>query len=119
MHPNTDDLHHQFVLWRLEKQLLEKEVPDGVSQAIRYIVLKYSPLFSENLQVQTKICNHRTVYLINSSSAVLDFIGGEVICGRVQNIKINAGLVIFARSNYSQALWIFTQEETSLFGIAR
>ena len=103
----------------LEYNLAVNEVPHPLAQAIRFITHEFSPLFDENLTITIAQWNNRKVYLVNSSSTVLNYIGGEIFIGRIATVKIDAGLAIFARKNYSQALWIYTQSQVSTFGLAR
>ncbi len=103
----------------LEYNLAVNEVPHPLAQAIRFITHEFSPLFDENLTITIAQWNNRKVYLVNSSSTVLNYIGGEIFIGRIATVKIDAGLAIFARKNYSQALWIYTQSQVSTFGLVR
>lgn len=119
LHTEHDSFHQQLVLEALEYNLSINEVPHSIAQVIRFITREFSSLFSEKITLTVVQWNNRDVYLINSSSSGLDFIGGQIFIGRIATVKIDAGLAIFARKNYSQALWIYTQKQVSIFGIAR
>lgn len=119
LHSEIGSEHFQEVMILLEENLIESQVPHAIAQVIRLIVSQYSPLFSIDLKVRAATWNSKHVYLVNSSQTRLSFFEGNVLIGNMNPINLDAGLVIYARRNYSQALWLYTKEQVSLFGIAR
>lgn len=119
LHSEEGSEHHQDIMNRVQTCLFENEVPFEIAKVILQILNDSSSLFSIELKMSSTLWNGKKVYLLNSSYARLNFIGGKVFIGGIPPLVIDAGLVIFARKNYDQAYWIYTQEQVSRFGIAR